>query len=578
MENDNNITSLPEKPGSPAAQAGQPVQLPLPAINAVNQVIDDTVLHYINKYAPANGQPPQVNPEDTEDVLLWEINDELEIRNSGILNAHRKYKLLSSLPNFAVEKLLRGFYPVKCLDLNGGGAELGIYQWEGLKQGLYDTDLDAVKKLARRFKRSASERDLKEIVDQLKRELPPVPLNNDKDLIAVNNGIFNYKTKTLARFSPELVFISKSKVDYNPNARNIVIHNQDDNTDFDLESWMGSLSDNPEITELLWEVLGACIRPNVPWNKSVWMYSEMGNNGKGTLCALIQNLCGEGTCDSINTSQFSNDAYLENLPTLSAVIADENRSGAYLDDVSNLKAAITGDKITINRKYRTKLSFKFRGFIVQCFNEFPRVKDRTPSFLRRIILVPMKKCFTGRERKYIKEDYLQRPDVLEYALYRVLHTDYYELSEPQECKDALAAYNAYNNPLVRYWQEFRDRFAWDMLPYAFLYDLYKAWYKDTNPSGHPLSAADFRVELKKNISGDAVWEVLDSPRAPGNKMGKPEPLSMEYGLGKWQNSGYFGSNMDIRCTPVNLKSSYRGLIRRPAPAGGSICADEETSG
>lgn len=574
---DNNITSLPGKPGSPAAQAGQPVQMPVPSIQAVNQIIDEVVQSYIKAFAPANWQPPQVNPEKTEDVLLEMINDELELRNAAIMSKDRKYKLLSVFPNFVVGELLRGFYPVRCLDLDGG-TELGVYQWDGPKQGLYDTDLDAVKRLARRFKRSASGRDLKEITDQLKRELPPVPLNNARDLIAVNNGIFDYRTKTLAPFSPELVFISKSKVNYNPNARNIVIHNQDDNTDFDLENWMKSLSDNPEITELLWKVLGACIRPNVPWNKSVWMYSEKGNNGKGTLCALIQNLCGEGTCDSINTSQFSKDAYLEKLPTLSAVIADENRTGAYLDDVSNLKAAITGDKITIDRKFRQPLSFRFRGLIVQCFNEFPRVKDRTPSFLRRILLVPMTKCFTGCERKYIKTDYLCRPDVLEYALYRVLHMDYYELSEPQECKDALAAYNTYNNPLVRYWQEFKDRFAWDLLPYAFLYDLYKAWYRDSNPSGHPLSDDDFRRELKKTVSGDAVWEVLDSPRAPGNKMGKPEPLSMEYGLGKWQNSGYFGSNTDLKCTPVNLKSSYRGLIRRPAPSGGSICADEETSG
>ena len=36
------------------------------------------------------------------------------------------------------------------------------------------------------------------------------------------------------------------------------------------------------------------IRPNVSWNKSAWLYSTLGNNGKGTLCALLRNLCGPG--------------------------------------------------------------------------------------------------------------------------------------------------------------------------------------------------------------------------------------------------------------------------------------------
>ena len=70
---DDNITSLSGKPGSPAAQAGQPVQMPVPSIQAVNQIIDEVVQSYIKAFAPANWQPPQVNPEKTEDVLLEKV-------------------------------------------------------------------------------------------------------------------------------------------------------------------------------------------------------------------------------------------------------------------------------------------------------------------------------------------------------------------------------------------------------------------------------------------------------------------------------------------------------------------------
>ena len=65
---------------------------------------------------------------------------------------------------------------------------------------------------------------LRELLDRKRRCMDP-------DLIAVNNGIFNYRTKVLEPFKSNKVFLTKSRVDYNPNAKNVVIHNPDDNTD-----------------------------------------------------------------------------------------------------------------------------------------------------------------------------------------------------------------------------------------------------------------------------------------------------------------------------------------------------------
>lgn len=64
--------------------------------------------------------------------------------------------------------------------------------------------------------------------------------------------------------------MSKSHANYNPNAKNVVINNNDDNTDWYVESWMLEISgDDKEISECLWEVTGAFVRPNVAWNKVV---------------------------------------------------------------------------------------------------------------------------------------------------------------------------------------------------------------------------------------------------------------------------------------------------------------------
>ena len=125
--------------------------------------------------------------------------------------------------------------------------------------------------------------------------------------------------------------MAKSKVDYVDNPVNPVIHYPNDNTDWDVESWMSELSDDPEVVELLWQILGAIIRPNVPWGKAAWFYSESGNNGKGTLCELMRQLCGKNSYASISLADMGKDFMLEPLIQATAIIVDENDVGTYID-------------------------------------------------------------------------------------------------------------------------------------------------------------------------------------------------------------------------------------------------------
>ena len=83
---------------------------------------------------------------------------------------------------------------------------------------------------------------------------------------------------------------------------------------------------------------------------------------------------------------------------------------------------------------------------------------------RRLLVVPMNKSFEGRERKYIKSDYLNRRDVLEYVLYHVLaETDYYELDEPKACRELLADFKGYNDAVRQFLEDVLPEASWDLL-------------------------------------------------------------------------------------------------------------------
>ena len=508
--------------------------------------------------------PP--DPADVEAELVTIVKDACLLENQTRAKGDTikpPTKLCSSQIASIMLKL-HHIVRVKCGGANSDSSYdlLAIYQDCGENEGIYITDENVFKKIAKKYNYSISSRELSDVMEMISIDAPRVSRSMDRDLIAVNNGIFNYETKILEPFTPDYVFLAKSKVNYNPSATNVVIHNDDDNTDWDIESWMSDLSDDPEIVELLWEILSAIIRPHVRWNKSAWFYSSTGNNGKGTLCELMRSLCGDGSYAAIPLVDFSKDFALEPLTRATAVIVDENDVGTFIDKAANLKAVITNDVIPINRKFKTPISYQFYGFMVQCLNEFPRIKDKSDSFYRRQLFIPFDKCFTGRERKYIKNDYLHRPEVLEYVLYRVLNMNFYSLSEPASCKNALEEYKDYNDPVRQFCDEMMTQFTWDLLPFSFLYDLYKSWFKRNSPSGSIQGRNTFITDLLNIIGNYPDWYCTGRTTAirPGQKMSVPEPLIAEYGLSDWKNTTYVGSDLNRVCVPT-LKASYNGLQR-----------------
>lgn len=532
-----------------------------------NQIIDETTDTYINSLDIDN----LASPEEIAAELTKEMQNSLMfaniLRRIDKNKGEKRFNLPDTLYFDQIASLMAKLYPLARISCAGESADteydlLALYMEDGPDKGTYVTSEDEIYKIAIQFNRRLSQKEFEEILQRLKAIVPRKTRCMDRDLIAVNNGIFNFETKVLESFTPEIVFMVKSHVDYNPNATNVVIHNDDDGTDWDVESWVNDLSDDPEIVNLLWEIMSAIIRPHVRWNKSAWFYSESGNNGKGTLCELMRQLCGDTAYATIPLSQFGDRFALEPLIRSTAIIVDENDVGTYVDKAANLKAVITNDVISIDRKGKIIIHYQFYGFMVQCLNEFPRIKDKSDSFYRRQLFVPFTKCFTGKERKYIKDDYLHRPEVLEYVLYKVLNMNFYTLSEPQACVNVLNEYKEFNDPVRQFFEEVQDLFTWDLLPFSFLYELYKQWFRKNSPTGSVQGKNKFINEIVNIANAGDKWYCMDKSKTlrVGDKMNKPELLIAQYDVQEWQNKQYPGQDINKICMP-QLSDYYRGLLR-----------------
>ena len=255
---------------------------------------------------------------------------------------------------------------------------------------------------------------------------------------------------------------------------------------------------------------------------------------------------------------------MSSLTTSQAIIVDENDVGTFIDKAGSLKAVITNDVVYINRKFKNPIHYQFHGFMVQCLNELPRFRDKSDSIYRRQLFVPMNKCFTGIARTYIKSDYINRADVLEYVMKRVFDMDYYTLSEPDACKMVLNEYKMYNDPVRQFWAEFEDQFVWDVLPYSFLYSLFKEWFKRDNPSGSIMGRNTFLKDLQNAVSNSSVFQMPANNgkiRTTG-RMDATETLIATYNLVDWQTPGLNSkaSTIEAMCRPL-IAESYRGLVR-----------------
>lgn len=472
-----------------------------------------------------------------------------------------KLPILKELPPSEIARLIVAFYKVARVTWVKGNSEkskLMVYNESGENEGIYTASNSEFGKLISAFNPMISEKDLAETISKIEREAPLVDACDNENYTAVNNGIFDSSTKQLIPFSPEIVFTAKSRVNYNPQAKNVVLHNKDDGSDWDVESWIDDMFDDESMSNLIWQILSAVMHPYRKYDECICFYSETGNNGKGSLCELMRNLCGEGSHCTIPFNHM-NDRFLPDaLLHSTAIITDENQVDSRSLKSETFKALCTQDKFNFEMKFRGSFEFCFHGRIIQCINNLIKFDDTTDSLYRRFLIVPFTKSFTGAERKYIKDDYLHRPEVLEFVMYKALNMDdFKDYDIPTQCADLMHFYKSYNDPIRAFYDEFMDEFVWDLLPYKFLYDLYKKWYAE-NCQGQPVAQGDFKKSTMNIFVNCDEWK-WTKPYPTGNLISVPEPLIAKYDLTRWMRDNYRGEDI-IKCLPTT-KSSYEGLLR-----------------
>jgi len=200
-------------------------------------------------------------------------------------------------------------------------------------------------------------------------------IDEDPNLICLQNGIFNLKTKRLMDYDDKYFFFQKLPIFYDKKARcrNIIKFFESTLKEGDVKT--------------LQEIFGFMLYREYRYEKA-FMFSGDGSNGKSKSVELFKRFLGINNCASLSLQRMEahqNFDLCELHTKLANLSADLSYSS--LKDTGNFKSLTGRDPISAPRKFKTNLKFTNYAKMVFCANELPKPVDISTGFFRRWILI-----------------------------------------------------------------------------------------------------------------------------------------------------------------------------------------------
>lgn len=208
--------------------------------------------------------------------------------------------------------------------------------------------------------------------------------HNQIDLICLENGILNLKTRELKPYNPEIIFFNKQPIKFDPFAGcpNIIKH---------FETVLKNKEDVPVIQELF----GYCLLKDYMFEKA-FMFTGSGRNGKSKTIEILKRFVGVKNCSSVTLQELSNTfskvELFNKMVNLAGDISNET-----IKDASWFKGLSGRDTIGADRKFLNKLYFTNYSKLIFSANELPKTYDISPAFWNRWIILEFPYTFKSQK-------------------------------------------------------------------------------------------------------------------------------------------------------------------------------------
>ncbi|EXJ24414.1 DNA primase/helicase, phage-associated [Alkalibacterium sp. AK22] len=371
-----------------------------------------------------------------------------------------------------------------------------------LDQGIYTDEEAYFFKFISCVENTLSESQARTVIFHLKNEAPIKKRYTGDGYACVGNGLFNFTTKTLEPYRPDVVFTSKIATEY-----------REFDTEPSRKGWTFSAmlkewaNGDKELETVLWQIIRASVQLKNREQFVLFRDSGTGRTGKGTAQEFISSLVGKSNVLPLTMKELTKDHQTEGIEKAQVIIGDDNDAKAFLDEPRVIKSLATGDPININPKKMKRYSFQGTPLIIQSINGHLKTSDMSNAFKRRMLIVPFIRSYKGSKgNPKIKNEYAHDEEILQYILYEALQLEDFTLFiQPEISKKILHEFTLENDVVANFYENVFKQFQSARLRVDFVYNYFVRW---AGTVGKPskVSQRMFVSRLNEFVADSDEWE------------------------------------------------------------------------
>ncbi len=290
----------------------------------------------------------------------------------------------------------------------------------------------------------------------------------------------------------------------------------------------GTTETDEALIKLLQEMFGLILMDSMKATGAFFLIGT-GSNGKSVMINILLNLIGEKFCSSMSIQTLTtNNFALADLVGKKLNVSNEEESKYMKSDV--FKSLITGDPVSSDRKFQTRINFRPQTKYLFASNEMPTFEKLNYGLKRRIKIIPFYRQFSDTEadkdltEKLIKE----LPGIVAWAIVgaKRLVDNNYTFSEPKASVVELEEFEAEVSSVIRFIKMEYD-IGVGFIENKDLYESYRDWCEDNGKKS--VNSIRFYKESLRIDGVESIRGTIDGKRVGGKnlKLKEPEYVSDE---------------------------------------------------
>lgn len=259
------------------------------------------------------------------------------------------------------------------------------------------------------------------------------------------------------------------------------------------------LSDDMKMIEFVQRAIGYSLTGFITEQKFFLLHGS-GANGKSLMMEILRDIMGDYSqntrFDTFERKQNKQTNEIARLHNARLVTANESGDTKRLD-TELLKEVTGGDKVTARYLYNESFNFSPEFKLWLSSNSLPKVTDTSLGFWRRVLIIPLRRSFIGKDAdpELINKLKDEIPGILNWALGGYIEWKKQGLNPPSEVTKATTEYQNESDIVAEFVEDNQIKKSDAFVTAKVLYEKFIKWF-DENYSEKPITQQMFGRKMK----------------------------------------------------------------------------------